>query len=345
MKHSTRIFTFFVLIALLAVTVAAPSAASARSTPNVPHTTLGAPRMIAMFPPGQSGSFAESMVADRMGNLFVSVTSWTIAGWNRGQVWKITPSGTVRRFGPELKVGILSGLAIDAHQQLYAGLVAWTDPALPELLPGVVRIDARTVTRVLTLPGGEYGQASFPNGLAFSDDLLYVSDSAQGSIWRTRPHGTVNDRQHTAWLTSPLLAPVTNLGVNGIAVDRTGIDAVNADKGSVVRIQVKPNGRPGHPALITQDPKLMTADGVTFDGQHRLWVVTNSADGFGGSLLRVDPDGHVTTVADNPGWLDYPTQPIFGTTYTTDDTLFIANGAFNTGAANVIALELQGRNH
>jgi sugar lactone lactonase YvrE len=274
----------------------------------------------------------------------LSVTSWTKKGWNHGQVWKITPSGTVRRFGPEIEVGILSGLAIDAHQQLYAGLVAWTDPALPELLPGVVRIDARTATRVLTLPGGEYGQASFPNGLAFSDDLLYVSDSAQGSIWRTQPHGTINDQQHTPWLTSPLLAPVTNLGVNGIAVDQTGIDAVNADKGSVVRIPVKPNGSPGQPALITQDQKLVTADGVTFDDQHRLWVVTNSADGLGGSLLRVDPDGQVTTVADNPGWLNYPTQPIFGTTYTTDDTLFIANGAFNTGTANVIALELQGLN-
>jgi sugar lactone lactonase YvrE len=213
------------------------------------------------------------------------------------------------------------------------------------VLPGVVRIDARTATRVLTLPGGEYGHASFPNGLAFSDDLLYVSDSAQGSIWRTRPHGTVKARQHTAWLTSPLLAPVTNLGVNSIAVDRTGINAVNADRGSVVRIPVKPNGRPSQPALITQDPKLVTADGVTLDGQHRLWVVTNSADGLGRSLLRVDPDGQVTTVADNPGWLDYPTQPIFGTTHTTHDTLFIANGAFNTGTANVIALASRGRNH
>ena len=160
------------MAALLAVTVAAPSAASARSTADGSHTTVGPARVIATFPPGESGSFAESMVADRAGNLFVSVTTWTSAGWNHGQVWKFTPSWTVRKFGPELAVGILSGLAIDAHQQLYAGLVAWTDPTLPELLPGVVRIDARTATRVLTLPGGDPGQASFPNGLAFSDDIL-----------------------------------------------------------------------------------------------------------------------------------------------------------------------------
>ena len=215
---------------------------------------------------------------------------------------------------PELDVGILSGLAIDAHQQLYAGLVAWKDPTLPKLLPGVVRIDARMATRVLTLPSGVYGQASFPNGRAFSDDLLYVSDSVHGSIWRTRPRDSLDERQHTAWLTSPLLAPVTSLGVNGIAVDQTGIDAVNADTGSVVRIPVRQSGRPGQPILIAKDPRLVTADGVTFDGQHRLWVVTNSADGLGGSLLRLEPDGRVTTVADNPGWLDYPTQPIFGTT-------------------------------
>lgn len=114
---------------------------------------------------------------------------------------------------------------------------------------------------------------------------------------------------------------------------------------SVVRIPVKPNGSPGQPALIAQDPKLVTADGVTFDGQHRLWVVTNGADGLGGSLLRVDPDGQVTPVADNPGWLNYPTQPIFGTTYATADTVFIANGAFNAGTANVIALEPQSHIH
>ena len=130
------------MAALLAVTVAAPSAALATSTPAVPHPTLSAPRVIATFPQGELGSFAESMVADRTGNLFVSVTTWTGAGWKRGQVWKITPSGTVRKFGPELDVGILSGLAIDARQQLYAGLVAWKDPTLPKLLPGVVRIDA-----------------------------------------------------------------------------------------------------------------------------------------------------------------------------------------------------------
>lgn len=331
------------MAALLAVTVAAPSAALATSAPVGSPMKMSDPRVIATFPPELS-SFAESMVADRAGNLYVSVTTWISDGWNEGQVWKITPSGQVRKFGPMLSVGILSGLAIDTDGRLYAGLVAWSDTALPELLPGVVRIGAQKATRVLTLPGGEY--ASFPNGLAFSGDTLYVSDSIQGSIWRTRPHGNVNDQPDAAWLTSPLLAPgEDSLGVNGIAVDRNGIVAVNADTGSVIRIPLTPHGGPGPLAVIAHDPKLVTADGVTFDRQHRLWAVTNSMNGLEGSLLRVDPNGHVTTVANKPSWLNYPTQPVFGTAPDTRDTLFIANGAFNAGIANVIALGMQDRDH
>lgn len=142
-----------------------------------------------------------------------------------------------------------------------------------------------------------------------------------------------------------MLAPVANLGVNGIAVDGNGIVAVNADTGSVIRIPLTLNGRPGEPAVIAQDPRLVTDDGVTFDRQHRLWVVTNSMDKLGGSLLRVGLDGHVTTVADNPGWPNYPMQPVLGTAPDTSDTLFITNGAFNAGVSKVIALGMQDRDH
>jgi len=341
-------------LTLSTATVAiATVAAAAGSAGSVVSTAAPSAQVVVTFPPAQFGTFAESMVADHAGNLFVSVTSWTAVGWNSAQVWKVTPSGSRSRFGPRIDVGILSGLALDSREQLYAGLVAWQDPSLPDLDPGVLRITSREATRVLTLPNGPLDGSgepgAFPNGLAFSGETLYVSDSKHGSIWRTQPrHGVVDTPRHP-WLTSSLLAPVQGWeGINGIAVltatdGRRSIDAVNADTGTVVRIPIQRNGDAGAAFVRAADPALVTGDGVTFDRSGTLWVVANGGDSATGRLLRVSPSGRVSTVADNPSWLDYPSQPVFGTTPRTADTLFIANGAYLSGASSVIAVTGLGR--
>ena len=43
-----------------------------------------------------------------------------------------------------------------------------------------------------------------------------------------------------------------------------------------------------------------------------------------------DPEGAkiVQQLADDPGWLNYPTMPVFGSTRATNHTLYIANGAY-----------------
>jgi len=295
------------------------------------------PRVLVTFPVDDWGQFAESMVADHDGNLFVSVTAWKGEGWNKGQVWKITPRGIVTKYGPELDVGMITGLALDEHGRLYAGLSTWGDPSYP---PGVLRIDASGSSRVLALPSGDWGIAAMPNGLAFRGETLYVSDSTHGAIWRTRPHGNVNDVQSEPWIQNALLAPSVGWeGINGIAIDATGIEAVVADVGLVVRIPIMRNGAPGTPRILASDPALVNADGVTFARDGSLWVVTNGGAAFTGSIVKVSPRGHVTVVVQDPGWLDYPSQPVFGTTHATEDTLYIANGGLNNspGSANVIA--------
>ena len=47
-----------------------------------------------------------------------------------------------------------------------------------------------------------------------------------------------------------------------------------------------------------------------------------------GGLFRLTPKGDLTTKADDPGWLDYPTTPVFGATGRTEKTLFVENGAY-----------------
>ena len=290
------------------------------------------PPIVATFPAGDDGLFAESMAADRKGNLFASVTNWMPEGFsNIGQIWEISRDGGLSPYGPQLDAGggLLTGIAFDDEGQLYVAAATFgEDPA-----PGVFRVSpGGPSTRVLSLP-----DFSFPNGLAFHGGYLYVSDS-NGAIWRSRPRGDASEAPSTPWLEDPVLAPVDNLGVNGIAFLGNSLYAVNADTGAVIRIPVLRDGAPGAPIVVASDPALVTADGVAFDVEGGLWIAVNHESG--GALARVARDGSVTVVASDPGWLDYPTQPVFGTTGSAKATLYVENGAFFSGAPNVIALDV-----
>ena len=50
----------------------------------------------------------------------------------------------------------------------------------------------------------------------------------------------------------------------------------------------------------------------------------------------MDRDGTLRVLADNPGWLDYPTM-VCGTTFRTRDTLYLRNGGLNVGQPNVLS--------
>jgi hypothetical protein len=64
-----------------------------------------------------------------------------------------------------------------------------------------------------------------------------------------------------------------------------------------------------------------------------LWITTNfgttGAETSGG-LYRLTRRGRLVTVADDPGWLDYPTTPVFSHGPHTAGKLYVANGAYNT---------------
>ena len=317
---------------LVAFVMPGPATATGGGGGGSPGDRTLVPRLVATFTPGELGSFAESMAADRSGNLYASVTDWMPDGAsNVGQIWMIARTGQLSAFGPPLDAGsgLLTGLAFDGDGQLYVAAATFGEN--PE--PGVFRVSADgPATRVLSLP-----DFSFPNGLAFHGGYLYVSDS-NGAIWRSRPRGDASQAPSTPWLEDPVLAPVANLGVNGIAFLGNSLYAVNADTGAVIRIPVLRDGAPGAPVVVASDPALVTADGVAFDVEGGLWIAVNHESG--GALARVTQDGSVTVVASDPGWLDYPTQPVFGTKGSAKATLYVENGAFFSGAPNVIALDV-----
>jgi sugar lactone lactonase YvrE len=170
-----------------------------------------------------------------------------------------------------------------------------------------------------------------------------VSDST-GSIWRTRPRGTVNDTPRSPWLRNSILAPtVGHFGVNGIAFRANALYAAVYDAGLIVKIPIGRTGRAGTPIVVARNAALKDADGIMFDTAGTLWVTsTRSAVVGSGALLTVSRTGKVTVVAEDPAWLDYPTQAVFGRTARDHHTLYITNGSFDAdGPSNVTAIHVR----
>jgi sugar lactone lactonase YvrE len=296
-----------------------------------------APHTVATFSPGSWGSFAEGMAADSHGNLYVSLTTWgyydeTTADSNIGELWRITPAGAMTLMATmDLSpYGMLVGVAVDGRDRVY---VAVWDMGAGMTINGVCRLHNGELHQVVALPEG-----SWPNGLAFHDRRLYISDSALGAVWKARIGSGVASPSEP-WVQSDLLAPgdpgtdptVSGLGVNGIAFHGDRLYSVVADYGRVVRIRVRDDGSAGDPATVCERAKLRTADGIAVDIAGGLWIAVNAGTtgvSPSGALYRLTPGGSLATIADDPGWMNYPTQPVFGTTPGTRGTLFVENGAF-----------------
>lgn len=266
--------------------------------------------------------FAESLALGPDGNLYASLT-----GFENGQIVKVRPAnGAQQPYGPEFGItSFLTGVTFDARGRLYVAEIRYSDDF--STFHGVIdRVDPQGVTEIATLP-----EDAFPNGLVFHDGYLYASDSLLGAIWRVRPqqHGV---EIMTPWLQSSLLDPVDFLGANGIAFRGDRLYVVVSDTGLVTQATVRPNGSPGPLRPVLQDDRLISGDGVAFDPLGGLWITTNGP--VTGGLFLLAPTGRLVTVADQPAWLDYPTQPVFGTF----GTLYVENGSFDNGTANIVGL-------
>jgi len=115
-----------------------------------------------------------------------------------------------------------------------------------------------------------------PNGMTFDKKgNIYLTDSFQGTVWRTGPTGGVP----TAWVKSDLLISHTPhiLGANGLAFDRkeTALFVGNTGDRTIVRVPVV-NGEAGKPEVFIIG--VNGPDGMFVDEDDRLWVVANSSD-------------------------------------------------------------------
>jgi sugar lactone lactonase YvrE len=325
-----RLLPMLVVCVLLVSLVIAPAAIAKRG---------GSTTTVATFSPGSWGSFAEGLAADSHGNLYVSMTVWGYASEdlsvlepNIGEVWKISPCGAKSRVATIdlTPYGMMTGVAVDGADRFYAATADFAGSYGEPLTIGqsVFRLDGDVLTKVVSLPGD-----TFPNGIAFHEGLLYITDSFAGAVWRVSLGDGVAEPD-APWLQDELLAPDPNgyyLGANGLAFSGRQLYVSVYDYGRIVRVPVRSDGAPGAVKVVRETPELITADGIAFDIAGRLWIAVNAGSTGAtpsGALYRLAQDGVLTCVFDDPGWLNYPTMPVFSTGGVAPGVLYIENGAY-----------------
>ncbi len=310
--------------ALLLTLLLAAGAAAAGAAPLAPQT-------VATFSAGADGAFAEGMAAGGDGALYVSLTRWgyydeTTADPNIGEVWRVSPGGEKSLVATMdiTPYGMLLGVAIDRYDRVYVAL--W-DMGSGLIGNGVYRVDGDALTQVVALPEGVW-----PNGLAFHGGRLYITDSAGGAVWRARI-GAGIATPTAPWATGSQLKPAGphGIGANGIAFEGDDAYVGVSDFGRIVSIHLRDDGTAGAVRRVVQATRLRTADGIAFDADGGLWITANAGTtgaSPSGGLFRLTPSGSLVTIVDDPGWLNYPTTPVFGSTSRTRSTLYVENGAY-----------------
>jgi sugar lactone lactonase YvrE len=236
----------------------------------------GEVQRFATLPSGSNNP--EGLAVDAAGNFYVAdfAVSGTPSGV--GQVVVFDRHGDLKRV---LNVAGSSTLllGLDFHPITHALLVLDFGGGK------VLRVDP--VTGASTVFATVTGSSGL-NGLTFdAAGNVYISDSAQGIIWKTSANGGAA----TPFVTSALLTTtgVPPFGANGLGFNkaRNALFVANTGNDTVVRIPISSGGAAGVPAVFVNS--INGADGLLLDEDDNLWVVANQAD----EIVVVNPSGRV----------------------------------------------------
>jgi len=248
---------------------------------------------------------------------------------------KIDPrTGARTPFGGAFETpGLATGLAFDAQGHLYVAEATLSDdPA-----PGVFRIDAKGAPkRVVTFASGQLPErARVPRRHA----LHLGQRPRRGRRWDP---GAASPK--APWIQDDLLLPgggpdPKDIGANGIAFEGNDLLIAVSDAGRIVQVSLKHRGSPGKVKVLCEQPQLASADGIAVDDSGTIWIAVNHPTT--GRLLALRPNGSLETIADQPTWSDYPTQPVLADGRGKNDTLYLSNGSLENGAPSVVALRIR----
>jgi len=255
------------LLALLLLAVPAVSQAWIR----MPATTF------ATLPAGTHNP--EGITADRDGNVYVTTFDVTRTS-GPGDLLVFHRSGRLLQ-----RVGVAgsSNLLLDLAFHPVTGVLLVIDFGNKQVLTVDPRTGDSSVFAII--PGGA---AAGPNALTFDHaGNVYISDSFQGTIWRTGPGGG----DPTAWAIDELLATtgVPPFGANGLVFNNAGstLFVCNTGDDTVVQIPVGASGDAGTPSVFVNS--VNGCDGLIIDEDDNFWIAANQAD----EIVVLDPSGRV----------------------------------------------------
>jgi hypothetical protein len=150
--------------------------------------------------------------------------------------------------------------------------------------------------------------AIFLNGLTHLTDKLYlIADSYRGAIWEL----DVAQSRVRLWLEHPLLARASaengTPGVNGLKIFGDVLYASNTQNAQVIRIPIQANFQAGEPEIFVQNANI---DDFAFDKAGNLYGTTHVFN----SVVRISPDGSITTIAQADQGMAGTTAVAFGKT-------------------------------
>ncbi|RSN32073.1 hypothetical protein DL990_19280 [Amycolatopsis sp. WAC 01416] len=247
------------------------------------------------------------------------------------QIAEISPRGAVRILAtlPEPADGGVHTPALGFP--LTAGIVRAHDGTLYFLyatgtpdLTGVWRLrPGGQPRRIAALPSG-----GLPNGMALDPHgrMLYVADSVLGTVWSVPTTGGAP----VAWSTAPELAPAGFLGANGLKIHNGAVWVTNLDRGTVLRIPVRADGRAG--VVQTRATGLAGIDDFAFTGKgDRLLAALDVAN----QVALVQPDGSHSIVLTAEDGLQNPTSVALR-----GDTVYVLSAAWYGQDPNLVLAHL-----
>lgn len=203
-------------------------------------------------------------------------------------------------------VSFMTGVTLAPDDALLAAVVSFS----PELTAGVYRAAAQGDAGTLW---ASHPQMFFPNGFAWLDRDLFVTDSAFGGVFHVDSAGTA-----TPWLSDASLAAEPTacggtaeslaVGANGIVEKDGDLFISSSNKGILVKVPVSPEGAAG-PVEIVAGPDcdaLAGIDGITLDSDGSIIAAINSKN----RIVRITPEGEVSTIVEG-GPLDFPASVAF----------------------------------
>lgn len=260
------------------------------------------------------GELPENITISKRGAKYVSFPP-------RGEIREITPDNQTQSTLATFDIGSGNGvIGLEANPEgtLYACLVTFN----------TANSDTHGIWSVA--PDGEkslfaaLGNGTFPNDILLDGDSLLVTETIGGAVLRVS-EGAVSE-----WVADPLLEGDGSagfpfpLGANGIAAASDGtVYVANTELGHIVEVPVNPDGSAGTPTTFVAAPRLVASDGLAIDSRDNLYVGVIGQD----TVLRVNRNGSIETLATADDGLDGPSDVTFGTSRGEQTDVFITNFA------------------